>query len=76
MTSILHTPNVNQLLAEIPDVERKAFMADCETTELAFGDVLLQPTEAITHVYFPIDSFISLIVVIDHDNRLEVAMAG
>jgi len=76
MTSILHTPHVNQLLAELPDVERKAFMAECETVELVFGDVLLQPTEAITHVYFPIDSFISLIVVINNDSRLEVTMAG
>jgi len=76
MTSILHTPYVNQLLAELPDVERNAFMAECETVELVFGDVLLQPTQAITHVYFPIDSFISLIVVINNDSRLEVAMAG
>ncbi|WP_085917269.1 Crp/Fnr family transcriptional regulator [Halomonas sp. CSM-2] len=76
MTSVLHTPAVNQLLAGLPDVERKAFMADCETVKLTFGDVLLQPTEAITHVYFPIDSFISLIVVLDSDSRLEVAMAG
>ncbi|MGM0543328.1 MAG: Crp/Fnr family transcriptional regulator [Pseudomonadota bacterium] len=76
MTSTLHAPNANQLLAGLPDIERQAFMADCETVELAFGDVLLHPSDAITHVYFPIDSFISLIVVIDHDSRLEVAMAG
>ncbi|MEL7614827.1 Crp/Fnr family transcriptional regulator [Vreelandella titanicae] len=44
--------------------------------ELGFGEVLLQPTEAFTHIYFPIDSFMSLIVVIDTDKRLEVAMSG
>ncbi|SDO44400.1 Crp/Fnr family transcriptional regulator [Vreelandella arcis] len=76
MTSILNVPAANQLLAALPDVERNAFMAECETVELTFGEVLFQPAEALTHVYFPIDSFISLIVVIDGDNRLEVAMAG
>lgn len=68
--------NTNKLLTALPDIERDAFLAACETVELTFGDVLLQPGEVITHVYFPIDSFISLIVVIDSDNRMEVAMAG
>ncbi|MGE6776554.1 Crp/Fnr family transcriptional regulator [Vreelandella titanicae] len=76
MTSILNVPAANQLLVELPEVERNAFMAACDTVELSFGEVLLQPTETFTHVYFPIDSFISLIVVIDTDKRLEVAMAG
>ncbi|WP_148255399.1 Crp/Fnr family transcriptional regulator [Aidingimonas lacisalsi] len=76
MTSISHVPAANQLLAALPDLERNAFMAECETVELAFGEVLLHPAEMITHVYFPVDSFISLIVVIEGDNRLEVAMAG
>lgn len=76
MTSILNVPAANQLLVELPEVERNAFMAACDTVELSFGEVLLQPTETFTHVYFPIDSFISLIVVIDTGKRLEVAMAG
>lgn len=76
MTSMLHVPAANQLLTELPEIERNAFMADCETVTLTFGEVLLQPAETVTHVYFPLDSFISLIVVIDGDNRLEVAMAG
>ena len=57
MFYFLHTPNTNQLLASLPDVERYALMADCETVELAFGKVLFQPGDTITHVYFPIDSF-------------------
>ncbi|PKG52529.1 MULTISPECIES: Crp/Fnr family transcriptional regulator [Halomonadaceae] len=76
MSYFLHTPNTNQLLASLPDVERYALMADCETVELAFGKVLFQPGDTITHVYFPIDSFISLIAVINGGIRLEVAMAG
>jgi len=76
MTSILNVPAANQLLVELPEVERNAFMAACETVELSFGEVLLQPTETFTHVYFPIDSFISLIAVFGTDSRLEVAMAG
>jgi CRP-like cAMP-binding protein len=76
MTSVFHLTDANQLLAGLPSIERAAFSAACEPVQLAFGDVLLKPTEAITHVYFPIDSFISLIVVIDTNNRLEVAMAG
>ncbi|HDZ48517.1 hypothetical protein LCGC14_0036660 [marine sediment metagenome] len=76
MTSIFHVLNANQLLAELPNLERDALMAACETVELSFGEVLFQPTEIITHVYFPIDSFISLIVITDVDNQLEVAMAG
>lgn len=76
MTSFMHVLNANRLLTELPAVERDGFMAVCETVELSFGEVLFQPAETITHVYFPIDSFISLIVVLDSDNRLEVAMAG
>lgn len=76
MTSFFHVLNANRLLTELPAVERDSFIAACETVELSFGEVLFQPTETITHVYFPIDSFISLIAVVGTDSRLEVAMAG
>ncbi|MYL24900.1 helix-turn-helix domain-containing protein [Halomonas alkaliantarctica] len=76
MTSTLHAPTANQLLAGLPEAELQPFMADCETVELAFGDVLFQPADPMTHVYFPLNSFISLIVVIEGDSQLEVTMAG
>ena len=76
MTSILKIPITNQLLNDLPASELNAFMAECETVELAFGEVLFQPADTVSHVYYPIDSFISLIAIIDADNRLEVAMAG
>ncbi|AJY49810.1 hypothetical protein KO116_01317 [Halomonas sp. KO116] len=43
MTSILNVPNANQLLAGLPAIERNAFMTACESVELQFGEVLLQP---------------------------------
>lgn len=76
MTSRLQVPTTNYLLAGLPDLERNAVMADCETVELAFNEVLLRPEDTITYVYFPVDCFISLITVVDNDIRLEVSMAG
>ncbi|MDR5900266.1 Crp/Fnr family transcriptional regulator [Halomonas vilamensis] len=76
MTSMFHVANANQLLAGLPSFEQDAFIAVCETVELVFGEVLLQPTETINHVYFPIDSFISLISKLDSDDQIEVTMAG
>ncbi|MBR2513486.1 MAG: Crp/Fnr family transcriptional regulator [Halomonas sp.] len=76
MTITLQVPTTNHLLTALPDAERNAVMADCETVELAFNEVLLQPGDPVTYVYFPIDCFISLIAVVDTDDRLEVTMAG
>lgn len=76
MTTMLRVPTTNHLLTALPDIERNAVMADCETVELALNEVLLQPDDPVTYVYFPIDCFISLIAVVDTDNHLEVTMAG
>ncbi|WP_404471346.1 Crp/Fnr family transcriptional regulator [Vreelandella venusta] len=76
MTSVVHIPMMNQLLATLPERERSACLAACDTVELAFGEVLFQSGDTVSHVYFPIDSFISLIATIDADSQLEVAMVG
>ncbi len=76
MTALTRIPVTNQLLALLPADEWDAFMAACETVELTFGEVLVKPAERITHVYFPLDGFISLIAITADGNRLEVAMAG
>ncbi|MBD3894743.1 Crp/Fnr family transcriptional regulator [Halomonas sp. ML-15] len=69
-------PAANQLLFGLPPTEHAAFMAACEPATLVFGEVLVEPGAVIEHVYFPVDSFISLIVSLDDGDRLEVAMAG
>lgn len=51
-------------------------LAGCETVELAFGDVLYTLGERLSHVYFPIRSFISLIMPVDDSASLEVGLIG
>jgi CRP-like cAMP-binding protein len=51
-------------------------IATCERIELEFADVLCESGERIEHVYFPVESFISLITTLDDRNQLEVGIVG
>jgi CRP-like cAMP-binding protein len=67
---------VNRLLEALPESDQRRFFAGCETVELAFADVLYTPRERLNHVYFPIRSFISLIMPVDDSASLEVGLVG
>jgi CRP-like cAMP-binding protein len=69
-------PIVNQLLEALPSSDRRRVLAECETVELVFADVLYTPRDRLSHVYFPIQSFISLIMPIDRSASLEVGLIG
>ena len=66
----------NRLLAALPGQDRKHLMAQCEQVELRLGDVLCQAGERMRHVFFPTDSFISLIAPINGRGSLEVGLVG
>jgi CRP-like cAMP-binding protein len=70
------TPFGNQLLAALPASDRRRVLAACETVEFAFADVLYTPGERLSHVYFPIQGFISLIMPVDASASLEVGLVG
>jgi len=67
---------VNRLLAALPASERQRFLADCSEVELTFGSVLYEQGERVRHVYFPINSFISMLTTVDDKSTLEVGMIG
>jgi len=47
-----------------------------ERVVLEFGHVLYEPGDATRHVYFPNDSLVSLLVVVERSAGLEVGMIG
>ena len=76
MPPIQPTPMVNRLLEALPSNERSQVLAECEPVELTFAEVLYAPGERLKHVYFPIRSFISLVMPIGQTAALEVGLIG
>jgi len=76
MPAKVSSNDTNNLLSGLPGTDRKRLMACSEKVELILGDTLCEVGEAIHHVYFPTDSFISLVMPLDHSTGLEVGLIG
>jgi CRP-like cAMP-binding protein len=66
----------NRLLEALSRVDRNGMLRRCELVNLAFAEVLFNPGDRIKHVYFPLDSVVSLVASLDSRPRLEVALVG
>jgi CRP-like cAMP-binding protein len=66
----------NLLLAALPSAGRRKLISCCEPVELTFGAVLCEQGERTSHVYFPLDSYISLFSSMDERSGLEVRLVG
>ena len=66
----------NLLLASLPDADRLKLIGDRPPVDLAYSEEMNQPGDRIRHVYFPIDSFISLITPGIGRAQLEIGLVG
>ncbi len=69
-------PIANSLLAALPRREYQRMLSDLEPVALSFGEILYQPGKPIRHVYFPCDSLVSLLTLVDGHMALEIGLVG
>jgi hypothetical protein len=70
------TTSENQLIALLPSKDRARLSAVSQQVELKLGDVLSEPGKLASHVYFPIEGFVSLIATVTGTPGVEVGMVG
>jgi CRP-like cAMP-binding protein len=66
----------NRLIELLPRVDRQRLLAICKPVQLVLADVLASHGKPSRHLYFPIDSFISIVASIGGEPVLEVGMVG
>jgi CRP-like cAMP-binding protein len=72
----MRAPSGNLLLAALTGAVRQRLTGDLAPVDLRFSETLCDPGERIRHVYFPIDSFISLIAPGEGRAQLEIGLVG
>jgi CRP-like cAMP-binding protein len=72
----IRVPKGNLLLASLPAADRLRLIGTHPPVDLTLSQELNQPGERIRHVYFPIDSFISLITPGIGRAQLEIGLVG
>jgi CRP-like cAMP-binding protein len=66
----------NRLIELLPEKDRLSLLARAEPIELVMAEVLTEPGQPLSHIYFPTEGSISLVALIDGHPGLEVGMVG
>lgn len=69
-------PRSNHLLAALPDAEWARWSPLLEAVDIPLGHVLYESGGPLAHVYFPIDSIVSLLYVMENGSSAEIAVVG
>src|ERR1041385_9012521 len=71
-----HDPHQNHLLAALSaEIQQRLFPA-LEMVELPLGKVLYESGDTLRHVYFPTDSIVSLLYVMENGASAEISVVG
>ena len=71
-----HDPRQNRLVAALPDEEYGRLLPHLERVPMRLGEVLYESGTQMRHVYFPIDSIVSLLYVLEDGASAEIAVVG
>jgi CRP-like cAMP-binding protein len=72
----LHEPQQNLLLAVLPPADKLRLYPHLEHVKMPLGKVLYESGDAQPHVYFPTDSIVSLLYVMEDGASAEISMVG
>lgn len=71
-----HSPQQNHLLNALPIAEYTRLLPMLELVKMTLGEVLYESGGQLKHVYFPTDSIISLLYVMENGASAEIAVVG
>lgn len=74
--TINRVPIANSLLAALPYKDYQHLLPGLEEVTLTFGDTIYEPGAVIRHVYFPSNSLVSLLTLVEGHLALEVGLIG
>ncbi|GAA0573051.1 Crp/Fnr family transcriptional regulator [Halomonas salifodinae] len=74
--ALQHDPRQNHLLAALSRDEYQRLTPHLERVELALGESLVESGKVMQHVYFPTDSIVSLLCVMEDGDSTEIAVVG
>jgi CRP-like cAMP-binding protein len=69
-------PKINQLLAALPNAEWERWLPQLELVDMPLGQVLYESGGLLSHVYFPVNSIVSLLYVMENGASAEIAVVG
>src|SRR5690242_17154420 len=70
------SPDQNRLLAALPPAERERVFPHLTLVALPLGTVLYESGDTLRHIYFPTDSIVSLLYVLNDGASAEIAVVG
>ncbi|OQW69758.1 MAG: Crp/Fnr family transcriptional regulator [Proteobacteria bacterium ST_bin11] len=74
--NILDTPKSNHLLDALPDTEYERLLPHLEHVAMPLGEVIYESGGELRYVYFPTDSIVSLLYVMENGASAEIAVVG
>jgi CRP-like cAMP-binding protein len=76
MLNPLHNPRQNRLLAALSAAEQERIFPHLRRVAMPLGKVLYESGDLLRHVYFPIDSIVSLLYVLSDGASAEISVVG